>query len=57
MRKIQVLSIACPECVLARESAGNAVGEIGAGVEAELILDPAAIRDFGIYVTPAPALH
>lgn len=56
MIKIQVLSLACPECDQALENARSAAADIGVEVEVELVDDPGAIREFGIYVTPALAI-
>ena len=56
MPRIQVLSLACPECDQLVENAGNAVIEMGLEAEVELVQDPKAITEFGIYVTPALAI-
>ena len=57
MVKIQVLSIACPECDQAMENARNAVQDLGIEAEVELVEDPGAIRELGVYVTPALAIN
>jgi small redox-active disulfide protein 2 len=56
MIKIQVLSLACPECDRALENARDAVAELGVEAEVEVVDDPRAISEFGIYVTPALAI-
>jgi small redox-active disulfide protein 2 len=56
MPRIQVLSLACPECDRAVENARNAVIELGLEAEVELVEDPRVITEFGIYVTPALAI-
>ncbi len=56
MPRIQVLSLACPECDQVMENARNAVMELGIEAEVELVDDPRAITGFGIYVTPALAI-
>jgi small redox-active disulfide protein 2 len=56
MPRIQVLSLACPECDRLMENARNAVNELGIDADVELVEDPGAITGFGIYVTPALAI-
>jgi small redox-active disulfide protein 2 len=56
MIKIQVLSLACPECDQVLENARNAAAELAVEVEVVLVDDPKAITEFGIYVTPALAI-
>lgn len=57
MAKIQILSMACPECDQAMENAKSAVKELGIEAEIELVEDAGAIREFGVYVTPALAIN
>jgi small redox-active disulfide protein 2 len=52
MPRIQVLSLACPECDQLMQNARDAIGELGIDAEVELVEDPGAIREFGVYVTP-----
>ena len=56
MPRIQVLSLACPECDRVVENARNAVIELGLEAEVEVVQDPGAITEFGVYVTPALAI-
>ena len=56
MVKIQVLSLACPECDQVMQNVRDAVCDLETEAEVELVEDPEAIRGFGIYVTPALAI-
>lgn len=56
MIKIQVLSMACPECDQAVENVRDAVNELGLEAVIEVVEDPGAIKELGNYVTPAIAV-
>ncbi|MGD9139970.1 MAG: thioredoxin family protein [bacterium] len=56
MARIQVLSMACPECDQVMKNAEDAIRDLGIEAEVELVEDPGAIREFGVYVTPALAI-
>lgn len=56
MPRIQVLSLACPECDQLMDNARNAARALGLDVEVELVEDSKAIMEFGIHITPALAI-
>jgi small redox-active disulfide protein 2 len=57
MVRIQVLSMACPECDQVLENAREAVTELKIEAEIELVDKPGEIRSLGVYVTPAIAVN
>jgi small redox-active disulfide protein 2 len=56
MPRIQVLSLACPECDRLVQNAKDALFELGIEADVEVVEDPGAIRGMGVYVTPALAV-